>query len=262
MYLQALALQTVKAVFVDFNRKDDAILQRMNREIILSADGSHTVAIPEAGITYHSHHGAVQESKHVFIEAGLRHVVNKQLVIDEPLHVFEMGFGTGLNVLLTALEAQQLQTPVHYTAVETTPLSLEEVATLNYPARVGGATIFQKLHKAHWNKEVAIGTYFTLHKQQQHLQNFETSHRFHLVYYDAFAPNAQPELWTEAIFKKLFHLMQPGGVLVTYCSKGAVRRALQAAGFTVEKIPGPPGKREMVRATSPLAPLHLWRGKQ
>mgnify|MGYP002778386764 CR=1 FL=1 len=222
----------------------------MDRKIILSADGSHTVQLPEEGITYHSHHGAVQESRHVFLQAGLHYLIDKKLFTGTPIHIFEMGFGTGLNALLTSLEAEKLALPVYYTAVETAPLTTNEASLLNYPAVVGDATVFEKLHQAAWNEAATIHPYFTVHKHLQPLQTFSTTQRFHGIYYDAFAPGAQPELWTEAVFKKLFDLMQPGGVLVTYCAKGVVRRTLQAAGFTVEKIPGPPGKREIVRATA------------
>ena len=235
----------------------------MIRQIISTADGSHTVAIPEMGVTYHSHHGAVQESLHVFIEAGLywRLGLTRQATEagahngSEPasgqtskqsLHIFEMGFGTGLNAYLTALAAQRLQCPIHYTAVEKFPLSAEEASGLNYATE--NPELFHQLHDAPWEQPVAINPLFSLHKSNADLLAFSPNEPFDLIYFDAFAPTAQPELWTEAVFSKLFNQTNPGGVLVTYCSKGVVRRAMQAAGFTVNKIPGPPGKREMVRA--------------
>jgi tRNA U34 5-methylaminomethyl-2-thiouridine-forming methyltransferase MnmC len=235
----------------------------MNREIITTADGSHTVAIPEMRVTYHSHHGAVQESMHVFIEAGLHwrlgltgqatkvatHIISEPTsgqTSKPPLHIFEMGFGTGLNAYLTALEAEKLQQPIHYTAVEKYPLAAEEAAALNYGNENRG--LFQQLHKAPWEINIPVTSLFSLKKCNTDFQDFLSEQPFDIINFDAFAPTAQPELWTEAIFSKLYHQTNIGGVLVTYCSKGVVRRAMQAAGFTVTKIPGPPGKREMVRA--------------
>lgn len=219
----------------------------MKKEIIQTADGSHTVSIPEMNVTYHSVHGAIQESRHVFIEAGLAYLSGR---LEQPgiLRIFEMGFGTGLNAFLTAIKATEAQTEIHYTAIETSPLFLEEVTTLNYTEVLGHRDLFQQLHQSNWNDETVINEFFTIEKQRLSLLDFTTSNRFHLIYFDAFAPSAQPELWTKEIFEKLFAAMLPGGMLVTYCSKGDVRRAMMAAGFTVEKIPGPPGKREMVRA--------------
>lgn len=219
----------------------------MKREFIITKDGSHTIAVPELNVAYHSRYGAVQESVHVFIESGLHYVLSRS-ERPEVLSVFEMGFGTGLNAFLTAIEAEKLQTKVRYTAVETFPLTLEETAVLNYPEILGHAALFQRMHDCEWNKAIRLTDYFTLEKQQTSLLNFSTSQPFNLVYYDAFAPLAQPELWTKEVFQKLFSMMHEGGVLVTYCSKGDVRRTMTAAGFRVAKISGPPGKREMLRA--------------
>lgn len=197
-------------------------------------------------VTYHSHHGAVQESMHVFIEAGLRWTINHAAGMPPSMRVFEMGFGTGLNALLTALEAEKLQLPFQYTAVEKFPLTADEAAGLNYGGE--NKALFQSLHAAAWNEQVVINPFFTLEKVEGALESFTATAPYHLIYFDAFAPAAQPELWTEEIFSRLYGMLHPGGVLVTYCSKGVVRRAMQAAGFTVTKTPGPPGKREMVRA--------------
>lgn len=218
----------------------------VKKEIIQTADGSHTVSIPEMKVMYHSHHGAVQESVHVFIEAGLR--CYRFRYPNAPLSVFEMGFGTGLNAFLTAIEAEKTKTTVRYAAVETAPLSSNEIAALNYADALGHAGLFQALHQSNWNEDRTLSEYFTLQKEQADLRLYETAQRFNVMYYDAFAPSAQPELWTQAIFEKLFAMLEPGGVLVTYCSKGDVRRAMLAAGFVVEKLPGPKGKREMLRA--------------
>ena len=216
----------------------------MQREIISTADGSTTISIPEMKVTYHSTHGAIQESMHVFIEAGLR-LFNHS---DQMIHILEMGFGTGLNALLTLIETE---TPVHYTAIELYPLEQSKISSLNYCEKLGRSDlqpIFNQLHECEWEKDVPINKYFTLHKTKINLADFNTGKSIDLIYFDAFAPTAQPELWTKEIFEKLYAMMNPGAMLVTYCSKGDVRRAMQAAGFTVHKLPGPPGKREMVRA--------------
>jgi tRNA U34 5-methylaminomethyl-2-thiouridine-forming methyltransferase MnmC len=170
---------------------------------------------------------------HVFIKAGLQ-------TIQQPLvRIFEMGFGTGLNALLTMEHAA---TSVYYFSVEQFPLTGEEVAGLNY-----GNT----LHQYPWNEDVKISDQFTLHKSHGSLLAISPGQTFHLIYYDAFAPTAQPELWTKEVFEKLYNLLEPGGILVTYCSKGDVRRAMLAAGFAVDKLAGPQGKREMLRAKKP-----------
>lgn len=226
----------------------------MQREIILTADGSHTIAVPELNVAYHSRHGAVQESVHVFIQAGLCYVRSRP----EPpgtLRLFEMGFGTGLNAFLTAIEAEKTGTKIHYTAVETSPLSEEETIALNYPEILGRTELFQQLHQCKWNEDAVLNDFFTIKKVPTELFNFSTAQPFHVIYYDAFAPSAQPELWTKEVFQKLFSMLEEGGALVTYCAKGDVRRAMLAAGFAVKKLPGPPGKREMLRATSPPSPL-------
>lgn len=220
----------------------------MKREIIVTKDGSHTVGLPEMNVTYHSSHGAIQESMHVFIEAGLFYQLSRSGFQGLPLHVLEMGFGTGLNAFLTAIEAEHRKIDIHYTAIEKYPLTLEEAGKLNYSGTLGHRDLFNQLHHCLWENEVAVSPYFTVRKEQTDLQSIAPGRSFQLVYFDAFAPSAQPELWTEDIFKKLYDMMTEKGILVTYCSKGMVRRAMQAAGFTVTKLPGPPGKREIVRA--------------
>lgn len=222
----------------------------MHREIILTKDGSHTVSVPGMNVSYHSLHGAIQESMHVFIEAGFRQSPGHEI-----LHIFEMGFGTGLNALLTFIEAEKIKQPVLYTSLELFPLNNNEIDQLNYCrqlTREDLEPVFHQLHSCEWEKQVRISDYFTLQKINASLSDenspLSSIQPVHLVYYDAFAPAAQPELWTVAVFEKLYTLLAPGAILVTYCSKGDVRRAMQAAGFSIEKIPGPPGKREMVRA--------------
>lgn len=222
----------------------------MEREIQITGDGSATIAIPEMQVTYHSRHGAIQESMHVFIEAGLKPLLHHY----ETLHIFEMGFGTGLNALLTVLCAQEKQQKISYEAVEAYPLEPALAEKLNYHEQLQQSQVkatLNTLHTAPWGQPIPLSPWFTLHKHNSTLANLSIGQRFHLIYYDAFAPSAQPELWTVEIFTQLFNLLREGGVLVTYCSKGNVRRAMQTAGFLVEKIPGPPGKREMVRARKP-----------
>jgi tRNA U34 5-methylaminomethyl-2-thiouridine-forming methyltransferase MnmC len=219
------------------------------KEIVVTRDGSHTLSIPEKGVTYHSVHGAIQESRHVFIEAGLKHLLNQTDA--EQISILEMGFGTGLNALLTAMEVEGTETSVYYVALEPFPISVEEAALLNYCGQLDHEDLYQdfiRMHQCEWNKSFAFTKNFFLHKSGKTLQTFEHTTGFDLIYYDAFAPAAQPELWTKEIFAKLFSLLKQNGILVTYCSKGDVRRAMQAAGFVVKKLPGPPGKREMLRA--------------
>jgi tRNA U34 5-methylaminomethyl-2-thiouridine-forming methyltransferase MnmC len=222
----------------------------MDRIIIKTGDGSDTVSIPEMNVTYHSKHGAIQESMHVFIEAGFRYLINQSPI--QSINIFEMGFGTGLNALLTAIEAIDKKIKVYYVGVEQFPLIEKEIKALNYTEAFKYAELFHSTHKNNWNEDINLNEFFTLRKINENFTNYSTNQLFNLIYYDAFAPKAQPELWTEHVFKKLYDMLLPGGILVTYCSKGVVRRAMQAAGFQVEKISGPPGKREMVRAIKSL----------
>ena len=218
----------------------------MERVIIQTADGSSSVSVLGLNVFYHSKYGAIQESQHVYIEAGLHHLLNTSTT--KHLNLFEMGFGTGLNCFLTAIEAMNKNVSIHYTAVEAYPLSEEEWRQLNYTGSLDHDELFSAIHLAAWNKDVVIHQNFTLNKINIDLVNFSTSRPYHLIYYDAFAPAAQPGLWTKEIFEKLYGMMIPGGILVTYCSKGDVKRAMLAAGFSVEKLQGPQGKREMLRA--------------
>ncbi len=218
----------------------------MQREIQLTADGSHTLKIPEWNVTYHSRHGAIGESKHIYINACLKPLLDK--ANHQSLHILEMGFGTGLNALLSLEEAIHHQTKINYTCYETYPLPNSETKLLNYGVMVGLEKEFTLLHQCEWEKEMEINPYFTLSKKADTIANLTISEIYDAIYFDAFSPLIQPELWTEPIFQKLYNSMKPGGNLVTYCSKSMVRKAMTIAGFRVEKIPGPWGKREMVRA--------------
>ncbi len=220
----------------------------MERHIQLTEDGSHTIGLSGTKVTYHSTHGALQESMHIFIQAGLRPLLQQY----DNLRIFEMGLGTGLNALLTLQEAIASKQQVYYETVEPYPLSAAEVQALNYDSLVNmpaaGCTL-AALHQAPWEQETLLHPLFTLYKRQLSLEQYlliQVPSPYHLVYFDAFAPEIQPALWSPAVFEQLAARMCTGGVLVTYCSKGVVRRAMQSAGFQVTKQPGPPGKREIV----------------
>lgn len=221
----------------------------INFQIIRTADGSDTIFSSSINENYHSSHGAVQESKHIFIDAGFMHVAPGRAT----LNILEVGFGTGLNGLLTFAEAAEAGIIIAYTAIEAFPLGPEIWEKLNYPKIPGltnNAEIFSILHLASWNQEVEINNLFRLHKIHKRLEEYSLpANTFDLVYFDAFSPAVQPELWTIGIFEKLFAAMKTGAVLTTYSVKGDVIRALKSAGFKTEKIPGPPGKRQMTRAT-------------
>lgn len=222
-------------------------------EVVSTGDGSHTLFIPALGEHYHSFHSSVREAVHVYINAGLLHIAEK--TADAPIEIFEVGFGTGLNALVTALSARKAARDVRFTSIEFYPLSAEDCSVLNYcdhldePRATG---IFEQLHAAKWEEDVEIHGQFSLHKIHDDFFACEFPEgTFHLIYFDAFGFRAQEEFWSTAVFEKCFKMLKPGGALVTYASKGLVRRNMQAAGFTVEKLEGPPGKREMVRAVKP-----------
>ena len=226
----------------------------MEREIIITTDGSHSISIPSMGVTYHSSHGAIQESMHVFIESGLRHINEKHQF--DSVSIFEMGFGTGLNALLALAEAEKNAQPVYYETIELFPLERSTYELLNYCEQLQRPDLnplFDLLHSCTWNESIQISPYFTFKKINTSLISHSTNQLFNLVFFDAFAPEKQPELWTAEVFKKLHNQMKAGAVLTTYCSKSIVRKAMAAAGFTIEKIPGPPHKREMVRAEKVLS---------
>ena len=224
----------------------------MERQKKITADGSHTIFEPGLDVTYHSVFGAIQESRHVYIQSGLQYMIRQRDIAS--INILEVGFGTGLNVLLTLLEATERNLNVHFHAIEPFPLTAGELLELNYCAvlnRPDSETVYKQMHQSSWNMLVPLSSSFSLYKDLTTLQAFQSSRLFNLIYYDAFAPTVQPELWTTEIFRKLLHFMEPGGAWVTYSSKSAVRRALTDVGFSVEKIPGPAHKREMIRAVKP-----------
>jgi tRNA U34 5-methylaminomethyl-2-thiouridine-forming methyltransferase MnmC len=219
----------------------------MQQNIFQTEDGSHSIIVPGWNATYHSRHGAIQESLHIFIEAGLKPLLKK----NKELSVFEMGFGTGLNALLTIIATESLTTKINYRTAETDPLEIPTASSLNYTKvleRPDLQTQFMQLHESPWESWQIISEKFSLFKQKADITDIKLTSTFDLIYFDAFDPVTQPDLWTFMVFKKLYNSMREGGVLVTYSSKGIVRRAMNEAGFIVEKLPGPIGKKEIVRA--------------
>ena len=224
----------------------------MKRNIITTADGSKTIQIEEWNEQYHSVHGAIQEAKHVFIKHGLL-FFKEMHPKTQPIQILEIGFGTGLNAYLTLLQSSETQTKIQYVGVEAFPVIAEEINQLNYVEELKtDAKLFSKLHDTSWETEQDITGDFKLTKQKKEFKNIKDTNTYNIIYFDAFGARVQPELWTETIFQKMYDALQVDGVLVTYAAKGSVRRAMQAVGFKVEKLPGPPGKREMLRGTKLL----------
>ncbi|NOY37162.1 MAG: tRNA (5-methylaminomethyl-2-thiouridine)(34)-methyltransferase MnmD [Chlorobi bacterium] len=215
--------------------------------IISTAEGSHTLFRPDIREVYHSRHGAVRESMHVFIQQGY-----KQLQKD-PVYIFEAGFGTGLNALLTCMEAIHTEIHTVYDAIELYPLEWQLLNKLNYPDILNDTgKLFYKIHQAPWDKESVISPWFALRKIQENLRTFLPDRNYDLIYFDAFAPEIQPEVWDPQVFITLAGSLNPGGILVTYSAKSSIRKAMQSAGLVTECLPGPPGKREMTRARKSL----------
>lgn len=218
----------------------------MERKIIVTADGSSTIYLPEWDENYHSKHGAIQEAKHVFIKSGL------SLFANQNISILEIGFGTGLNSFITFLEAPKHNLIIDYVGVEAYPVSAEEIEKLNYVSELNAEEfqkVFSEMHEQQWEVQNKLSSSFSLTKRKQFFNEIKDENRFDLIYFDAFGARVQPELWTEEIFEAMYKSLNPGGVLVTYCAKGSVRRAMIKVGFSIEKLAGPPGKREMLRAT-------------
>ncbi len=212
-------------------------------ELKMSDDGSHTLFVPELNEHYHSVYGARTESMHVFIKSGFNQIEKSNISI------LEVGFGTGLNVLLTNINKGDKA--ITYHSIEKYPLNtqLEEMLLFMSNQKREDTLLYKKIHDAPWNKLTEITPGFNLLKWETDLLTAEFTSSYDLIYFDAFAPDIQPEMWSESLFKKLYNTMSKGGILTTYSAKGVVRRTLQKVGFTVERIPGPPHKREMLRAT-------------
>ena len=217
----------------------------MKRKVIKTSDGSSTIFLEDWNESYHSRHGAINEAYHVFIKNGLKKFKNGQI------NILEIGFGTGLNAFITLIEAEKLNMKVNYEGVEAYPLPENELRLLNYVHELkeeNKGHYFKLMHTMQWGEMHKISEIFSLKKRKQFFSEINDINAFNLVYFDAFGARVQPELWTEYIFYKMYTALKPGGILVTYAAKGSVRRAMQSVGLTVERLPGPPGKREMLRA--------------
>jgi tRNA U34 5-methylaminomethyl-2-thiouridine-forming methyltransferase MnmC len=215
-------------------------------QLVVTGDGSHTFYLPALEEHYHSKFGALTESMHVFVQSGLLYLAGRK-----EIGVLEIGFGTGLNALLTFRAAVRQRLKVYYHALEKYPIDTHLIKDLNYPALLTSDALpndlFDVIHDAPWNTTIALNPGFRLHKILDDLIMFTPGFRYDLIYFDAFAPDKQPELWSAKIFERLYNNLNPGGVFITYCVKGTVKRLLKSAGFRIEKLPGPPGKREILR---------------
>ena len=217
----------------------------MKREVVKTADGSLTIHIPEMNENYHSGHGALQEAKHVFIQHGLLEFKDR-----EEVAVFEMGFGTGLNALLTLENCLLKGHRIRYTGIEAFPVDIAMAKAMNYESSVDSkiSEQFEKMHMCSWNEEYQLTALFSFQKLHEKIENYiPINETFDVIYFDAFGPRAQGEVWDITILTKMHKLLKPGGLFVTYCAKGQLKRDLKSIGFRVESLPGPPGKREMTR---------------
>jgi tRNA U34 5-methylaminomethyl-2-thiouridine-forming methyltransferase MnmC len=217
----------------------------VKREIITTADGSTSIHLIDWDETYHSKHGAIQEAYHVFIKNGLDQFQNKELSI------LEIGFGTGLNAFITLLEAEKSNQTIDYVGIEAYPVAENEVLKMNYVSELNAETkqnYFDAIHQCSWENKIEITQNFNLTKRKQFFEEINDENQYDLIYFDAFGYRVQPELWSTEIFQKMYNALKINGVLVTYAARGVIKRSMIEVGFTVEKLPGAPGKREMFRA--------------
>ena len=218
----------------------------LKREIIITEDGSTSIHLPDWNENYHSKHGAIQEAQHVFIKNGLA------LFPNQNISILEIGFGTGLNAIITLIESEKLNQNVHYEGVEAYPVSAAEMALMNYVSEldaINKTAIFDLMHSCPWNEKIELDNHFDLIKRQQFFDAIDDVEKFDLIYFDAFGYRVQPDLWSTEIFQKMYNALKPKGILVTYAARGVVKRSMIEVGFSVEKLAGPPGKREMFRAS-------------
>ena len=215
----------------------------MNSELLITEDGSNSLYVPEIDECYHSSHGAIQESRHIFIEAGLKQFRKSEI------NVLEVGFGTGLNAFLTMIQAERSGKQIQYVSLEKYPVETEKALQLNYPEELLSEkrSCFELMHLSDWNKKVQLTPFFSLEKVETDFTQYTPVDKFDIVFFDAFSPEKQPEMWTQERFGLIYKYCNDAAILTTYCAKGVVRRAMQAAGFTVERLTGPPGKREILR---------------
>lgn len=218
----------------------------MKHEIIITQDGSTSIYVPELDETYHSKFGAIQEAKHVFIKNGL------DLFEDgSEISILEIGFGTGLNALITMLEAEKRNLNIHYVGVEAYPIPFDEISQLNYVTQLESPekqVDFEKMHQTNWEEEIVINSNFRITKRKQFFTDISDENTFDLIYFDAFGYSVQPDLWNEAIFEIMYKALKRKGILTTYACRTSIKNAMQFAGFQTLKLPGAPGKREMLRA--------------
>ena len=208
----------------------------MHSELLITSDGSHTLFVPEIDECYHSSHGAIQESQHIFIEAGLKQCAKTDI------RILEIGFGTGLNALLACAEAEKAGKRIHYTTLEKFPLLPDKALLLNFPQLIDEnlKAVFETIHLSNWNELQNISPFFILEKLETDFTTYNPTDKYDVIFFDAFSPEKQPEMWTQKQFEKIAAHCNSEAILTTYCAKGIVRRALQSAGFTVERLPGPP----------------------
>ena len=219
-------------------------------KLYLSQDGSHTLVSSRFGVMYHSKYGAKEESNVVFIDAGYRYFSKENI---PHLKVFELGFGTGLNPLLTLLAANEEKRRVTYSGIEAYPISKDVADSLNYTIEMEDdvKALFRKMHGIDVSKSIfdmRISSYFTFNKIIGTMEEYRPEKKYHVIYFDAFAPDIQPELWDPSMLKIFYSMLEEDGILVTYCAKGSFKRALKSVGFSIEALPGPHGKREITRA--------------
>ena len=218
-------------------------------KIITTCDGSHSLLLEEMNETYHSTKGALQESEYVFIQKGIVDYISDSSA--KEINIFEMGFGTGLNAFLTLLFSLKNKLKINYYSIETNPISLEVISALNYPDlidNVEAKDLFNIIHSSPWDKDIVITPNFTLHKVHSNIQTYTLPQDlFDIVYFDAFAPSKQEEVWSVDVLTKIYDCLKQKGTLTTYCAQGQFKRNLKSVGFTVEELPGPPGKKEMTR---------------
>ena len=219
----------------------------MPNALFETQDGSHSLLSEQFGVSYHSKYGAIQETQHVFINAALRF----KAVSQKEISILDIGFGTGLNAYMTLLEADKKNLSIQYTGIEAFPISIQQASDLNYSTLLKTdhfQASFLEMHRTDWATLVQLTDQFQFTKHQIKFETIDFSDQFDIIYFDAFAPNAQPELWEADLLGKMYQALKKEGVLVTYCAKGVVKRTLKAVGFEIEALKGPPGKREMTRA--------------
>jgi len=220
----------------------------MKKRLVITNDGSHSIFNAEINECYHSKHGAIVEAEHVFIKNGLLAENKKRF------NILEVGFGTGLNALLTAQKAKQKNIAVNYYGIELYPVSIANYTQLNFCELIGADNSeLIKLHECNWETENKIHDFFKLTKNKIALENYTSDAKFDIIYFDAFSPEKQPQLWTAEIFKNMRHLLKEDGFLVTYCAKGVVKRTMKEVGFEIVVLDGPPGKRQMTRANKSIS---------